>query len=172
MVAFWRQGGSSQQHLVDLKCPTRARWVVPTLCILKHPRWEKLRGSHGNEMLRSGNEEVRHRRRIVQNAVCPHSGNGFLPSTTRFLGSTGDHGACRIRARTSVAGTVSTAAPCPVLRVSCPLSCLESSGLLSGALLVLPTSVFLGTRQKIAFECFLHFLVEYSGPEGQSWWVC
>lgn len=79
MVAFWRQGGSSQQHLVDLKCPTRARWVVPTLCILKHRRWEKLRGSHGNEMLRSGNEEVRHRRRD-RAELCVSSLRQWVPS--------------------------------------------------------------------------------------------
>lgn len=80
MVAFWRQGvSSSQKHLVDLKSPTRARWVVPTLCILKHPRWEKLRGAHGNEILRSGNEEVRLWRR--ENAeLCVSSLRQWVPS--------------------------------------------------------------------------------------------
>lgn len=77
MVAFWRQGvSSSQKHLVDLKCPTRA---VPTLCILKHPRWEKLRGSHGNKMLRNGNEEVRHRRRD-RAELCVSSLRQWVPS--------------------------------------------------------------------------------------------
>lgn len=93
----------------------------------------------------------------MQNSVCPHSGDGFLSSTTRFLGRS---------QRPATLGPEPSGWHC---FNSCPLSCLESSGLLSGALLVLPTSVFLGTRQKIAFDCFLHFLMEYSGPEGQSW---
>lgn len=80
MVAFWRQGvSSSQKHLVDLVSHQGKVGGSHTLYTLKHPRWEKLRGAHGNEILRSGNEEVRLRRR--ENAeLCVSSLRQWVPS--------------------------------------------------------------------------------------------